>query len=286
MDPLSNAEISRLLGQAAIYGDNSFRGDFRNARAALGELNRLHDVNNGGYDFADAGAYDRISSGLKSQMGTAIAGSVISGLTGATQIANNAMQASQIQDTTGYENSMLDYVDRSNYNFVNYDQLANDMSQNYLSAVPTYDDIRGMNGWQKAGNIGSSMLSGAQAGMQIGGPWGAAIGAGIGAIGGVAGVLSGDAKAERKQMNLQAQNGYAQYAANANYQAAHERIGNYNFRSGVANAAKAGGQIDRKKAISSFTDSKLRSAKAKEHTPSNVTRIQKDGGTVYRVRVK
>lgn len=282
MNPLSNEYISGLLGQAAVYGNNSLLGDFRNARAGLGELERLHSE----YDFQDGTYYDKARVGLRNQQGSALAGMAVSGLTAAAGITDNAMQASHIQDTSRYENELRDYVDFGNYNYVNYDQLANDMSQNYLSPMPTYNDVRGMNGWEKAGNLASSALTGASAGMTIGGPWGAAIGAGVGLVSSGIGILAGDAKAEKKQQELQVKTAAAQHNSQMNFEAAHERIGGYNFRNGVANARGKGGEIDRKQSITNYANKFLGSPQRRENKTSSVTRIQKNGGCVYRVRVK
>ena len=279
---MKNDEIAKLLGQAAVYGNNSFLGDYRNAHAALGKLNDLYANNT----FDDPTYYDKMSAGLRGQMGSSVAGSLISGLSGATGIVNNAMQATKLGDTSAYENELEDYVDYSNYNFANYDQLSNAMSQNYLSVMPSYEDIRGMSNGEKAGNVLSSTLRGAQSGMQIGGPIGAAIGAGAGLLTSGLSIISGDKAADRKQQQLNAQASLAQYSANQNFAAAHERIGDYNNRKGVVNAVAKGGPIDRKQSITSFANRVLGSAKAKERTASNITRSSVDGGLKVRIRTK
>ena len=276
MDPLSNEYISRLLRQSATYGDNSLLDDWRNARSMRNELDKL----NRQYDFVDGTYYDKVSSGLRNQQGTALAGMALSGLNGVTGLVSNAIQGAQTQDTSSYENQLQDYVDYSNYNYTNYDQLANDMSQNYLGSMPSYEDIRGMNGWQKAGNIGTSTLQGAQAGFQIGGPVGAAIGGAAGLIASGIGVLTGDRNAKRKEQQLKTQTILAQDTANQNFEAAHERIGDYQNRRGVVNSVARGGQIER------YIGKNLKPSHRKEQNVSGVTRIRKDGGCVYRVRIK
>ena len=282
MDPLSNEYISRLLGQAAAYGNNSFAGDWHNARAMRDELDNLY----GSYDFADSSYYGKVSAGLRNQQSSALAGGLISGLTGATQLTGNAMQAAQIGDTSRYENELQDYVDYSNYNFANYDSLSNAMAQNYLSPMPDHDEIRGMTKGEKVGNLASSTLQGAQMGMQIGGPVGAAIGGAAGLLSSGIGILVGDKKAERQKQYLNAQATLAQNAANQNFQAAHERISDYNTRKGAVNAVAKGGPIDRKQSIAQYADNVLGKPQRRESRPTGVTRKTVDGGVQYRFRTK
>lgn len=282
MPILDNDEISKILGQAAVYGNNSFLGDYRNANAMLGKLDNLY----AGNEFKDPTTYDKLSYGLKGQRANAIAGGAIAGLTGATQLANNAMQAAQINDMSGYRNQLQDYVDYSNYNYNSYDQLSNAMSQNYLEPVPSLDDIRGMSTGQKIGTVASSTLQGAQAGMQIGGPIGAAIGGAAGLISAGVGVLTGNKKAQNEQTALNAQATLAQYDADLNFAAAHERISDYNTRKGVANAAAKGGAIDRKQSITSFANRVLGTPRQKDNHSSGITRTNVEGGVRIRIRAK
>jgi len=279
--PLSNEDISKLLGQAAVYGNNSFIGDYRNAHAMLGTLNGLDRSS-----FEDPTYYGKMSSGLRGQMGNSVAGMAISGLSGLTSIASNAIQAGQIADTSAYENELKDYADFGNYNYVNYDQLANDMSQNYLSPMPTYKDIRGMGGGEKAGNILSSGLQGAQMGMQIGGPIGAAVGGAAGLLASGIGVKFGDRAADRKEAELKGQALVAQSTSNQNFQAAHERIGDLQNRNKAVNSVAKGGPIDRKQSITQYANKVLGKPVAKEHNNSHITRTSVDGGTRVRIRVK
>ena len=282
MPILDNDEISKILGQAAVYGNNSFLGDYRNANVMLGKLDDLY----AGNEFKDPTTYDKLSYGLKGQRGNAIAGGAIAGLTGATQLANNAMQAAQINDMSGYRNQLQDYVDYSNYNYNSYDQLSNAMSQNYLEPVPSLDDIRGMSTGEKIGTVASSTLQGAQAGMQIGGPIGAAIGGAAGLISAGVGVLTGNKKAQNEQTALNAQATLAQHDADLNFAAAHERISDYNTRKGVANAAAKGGAIDRKQSITSFADRVLGTPRQKDSHSSGITRTNVEGGVRIRIRAK
>ena len=183
-------DISKGLAGYGTYGRNILLNDYRNARQRLGGLDELYD------GVVKDNNYNLVSAGLKGQASTALAGMGIAGLSAATGIAGNAMQAAQIGDTSAYENALADYADFGNYNYVNYEQLANDMSQNYLAPMPTYEDIRGMSNGEKAGNIVSSTLQGATAGLQIGGPIGAAVGGVAGLLGSGIGVIAGNRKAQ------------------------------------------------------------------------------------------
>ena len=283
-EPIYSLEqISRQLAGYGGYGGGyfgpSFRDDYRNARAKLNGLNDLYG------DQRDQN-YDLISAGLKGRMGSAIAGGAIAGLTGATQLAGNAMQAAQINDTTKYENELQDYVDYSNYNYSNYDSLSNAMSQNYLSPMPDYDEIRGMTKGEKIGNLASSALQGASMGMQIGGPVGAAIGGAAGLLTSGIGIISGNNAARRQEDLINAKAINAQYAANQNFQAAHERIGDYNNRKGAVNSVAKGGQIEtsKRESITEFANRKLRKPYQAARHSSSITREYCDGGVRIRFR--
>ncbi len=271
-------DISKGLAGYGTYGRNILLNDYRNARQRLGGLDELYD------GVVKDNNYNLVSAGLKGQASTALAGMGIAGLSAATGIAGNAMQAAQVGDTSAYENALADYADFGNYNYVNYDQLANDMSQNYLAPMPTYEDIRGMSNGEKAGNIVSSTLQGATAGLQIGGPIGAAVGGVAGLLGSGIGVIAGNRKAQRKQDALEAQATIAQATSNMNFQAAHERIGDYQNRKGVVNAVAKGGQIDRKQSITEFANRKLGKPKYNEQHSSSITRTTVDGGVRVRIR--
>jgi hypothetical protein len=271
-------DISKGLAGYGTYGRNILLNDYRNARQRLGGLDKLYD------GVVKDNNYNLVSAGLKGQASTALAGMGTAGLSAATGIAGNAMQAAQIGDTSAYENALADYADFGNYNYVNYDQLANDMSQNYLAPMPTYEDIRGMSNGEKAGNIVSSTLQGATAGLQIGGPIGAAVGGVAGLLGSGIGVIAGNRKAQRKQDALEAQATIAQATSNMNFQAAHERIGDYQNRKGVVNAAEKGGQMDRKQSITEFANRKLGKPKYNEQHFPSITRTTVDGGVRVRIR--
>ena len=132
----------------------------------------------------------------------------------------------------------------------------------------------------------SSGLQGAQAGAQIGGLPGAIIGGAAGFLASGFGIVKGDNDAIRKQRDLQTRALWSQNASNANFAAAHERIGDYQSRKSIANSVAKGGSIDRKQSITSFANRVLGSAKAKERTTSNITRSSVDGGLKVRIRTK
>lgn len=109
---------------------------------------------------------------LRAQQGQAVVGGIITGLTGATTLLSNAYKDAQIRDTSMQEGIIADLNRAGNYNYNNYDQLANDYAQTNFNPRFGYQDIRGMTKAQQIGSVGTSALSGAATGLQIGGPWG------------------------------------------------------------------------------------------------------------------
>lgn len=144
--------------------DQSFWGSYQNAR-------RLRNSEEIAANDDDSGiAIDRA---LRAQQGQAVAGGIITGLTGATTLLSNAFKDAQIRDTSMQENQIADLSRAGAYNYNNYDQLANDYAQtNFGGPNINYSDIRGMTTGQQIGSVGTSTLSGAMTGLQIGGPWG------------------------------------------------------------------------------------------------------------------
>ena len=183
--------------------NQSFAGAYGNAsreRAWLRDPNNLWTAAN---DDDSALKYDEQ---LRAQQGNAMMGGIVTGLTGATTLLSNAYKDSQIRDTSMQEGVIGDLYRAGNYNYNNYDQLANDYAQTNFSPNFNYQDIRGMTTGQQVGSVATSTLSGAATGLQIGGPWGALIGGVAGLGTGLAGVASGNASAHIKQdsLNLQA----------------------------------------------------------------------------------
>lgn len=280
----SKEQIAQYLSTIPQYGEgfggNNFFNQYRNAQAQLNALPLME-----GYD-ADNQNIQLQEAALKGQKGSAIAGGVISGLTGAATLAAGAEQASHINDTSAYEGQLDDLSRAGNYNYNNFAQLANDYAQTDFMPQYDYSQTRGMNGWQKAGSIGSGTLTGAMTGMQIGGPWGALIGGALGAGASAWGVISGDKAAEAKNMYLQNKALQSQEIAQANFGAANERISNDKLRNGVVNMVAQGGSISRP-SLKEYADRILRQPiRYNEPAAPKIVRSKGEGGTVVRIRVK
>lgn len=259
--------------------NQSFWGSYQNAR-------RLRNSEEIAANDSDSGI--AMDQALRAQQGQAVAGGIITGLTGATTLLSNAFKDAQIRDTSMQENQIADLSRAGNYNYNNYDQLANDYAQtNFGGPNINYQDIRGMTTGQQAGSVATSTLSGAMTGLQIGGPWGALAGGVIGLGTGLGGVLAGNSAARTKQESLNIQAQLAGDAAQQNFAAAHERIGDNIHRQNAVNAVAEGGQIRRQQSIKEYADRILgKKAMQRERKPSNVQRIMTNGGCVYRVKVK
>lgn len=259
--------------------NQSFWGSYQNAR-------RLRNSEEIAANDNDSGI--AIDQALRAQQGQAIAGGIVTGLTGATTLLSNAFKDAQIRDTSMQEGIISDLGRAGNYNYNNYDQLANDYAQTNFNPQFNYQDIRGMTTGQQVGSVATSTLSGAMTGLQIGGPWGALAGGVIGLGTGLGGVLTGNAAAKTRQESLNIQAQLAADAAQQNFAAAHERIGDNIHRQNAVNAVKYGGPISRQQSIKEYADKVLRNGgpMQRERKPSNVQRIMKNGGCVYRVKVK
>ncbi len=264
--------------------NQSFAGSYNNAarqRAWLKDPNNEMAAANDG-DWAVH--YD---DALKAQQGQAVAGGIVTGLTGATTLLSNAFKDAQIRDTSMQEGVISDLSRAGNYNYNNYEQLANDYAQTDFNPQFGYQDIRGMTTGQQIGSVGTSTLSGAMTGLQIGGPWGALIGGAVGLGTGLGGVLAGNAAAHAKQDQLNLEADLAADASRQNFAAAHERIGDNVHRQNAINAVAKGGPIRRQQSIKEYADRVLgHKAMQRERKPSGVQRIMTNGGCVYRVKVK
>ncbi len=266
--------------------NQSFAGSYANA-ARMRDL--LADEDYRKQNNIGDGQSNAIDQALRAQQGQAVAGGIITGLTGATTLLSNAFKDAQIRDTSMQENQIADLSRAGAYNYNNYDQLANDYAQtNFGGPNISYQDIRGMTKGQQAGSVATSTLSGAATGLQIGGPWGALIGGGVGLLTGLGGVFSGNAAAKTKQESLNLQAQLAADSAQQNFAAAHERIGDNIHRQNAVNAVKNGGPISRQQSIKEYAEKVLRKGgpMQRERKPSNVQRIMTNGGCVYRVKVK
>ena len=284
-DELSKG-FERALG--SYPGDRtfgtSFYDQYRNARSGIGYLK---DIDTNTLDDEAKAGYDKLLANAKGMKGSAIAGGVMAGVTGATQILTNAMQAGQIQDTTGIRNQLDDLSRVGSYGYNNFDELANEYANASISPDINYDDIRGMSAGQKVANVGSSALSGAAAGMQIGGPWGAAIGGVIGAGASLAGILSGNQKARIEENYLNSQARVSEASAMSNLEAAHENILDRNNRKGAINVVAKGGKIDRSQSITSYANKHFSKPRQKSYNcGGRITRTRGDGGVTIRIRIK
>ena len=267
--------------------NQSFAGLYGNAareRAWLKDPNNPYAEEIAANDNDWAGRYD---DQLRAQQGQAIAGGLVTGLTGATTLLSNAYKDAQIRDTSMQERAIDDLRRAGNINYNNYDQLANDYAQTNFNPGFNYQDIRGMTTGQQVGSVATSALSGAATGLQIGGLWGGLAGLVIGGATGLGGVMSGNAAAHAKQDFLALQSDLAADSAHRNYSAAHERIGDNIHRQNAVNAVRNGGEI-RRQSIQQFADRVLNKGMSiqREKASSGVQRIMKNGGCVYRVKVK
>lgn len=268
-----------------IY-NQSFAGSYGNAarqRAWLKDPNNPYAYEIAADDNGQYGAYD---DALRAQQGQAVAGGIISGLTGATTLLSNAFKDAQIRDTSMQENQIADLSRAGNYNYNNYEQLANDYAQTNFNPQFNYQDIRGMTTGQQAGSVATSTLSGAMTGLQIGGPWGALVGGVVGLGTGLGGVLAGNAAAKTKQESLNIQAQLASDTAQQNFDAAHERISANKARQGIVNSVAAGGTINRRSQnIREYADKVLKksSGYARNRT-GQLVRVRKEGGVCVRIK--
>lgn len=208
-------------------------------------------------------------------------------LSGAAQIANGAIGASNISDTSIYDNRIEDYENRFVGDYYSYDQLFNDYSRLDSDLyVPTIDNIRGIDTMGKIGSVGNTAISGAMTGAAVGGPFGALAGGVLGLGAGLAGVLTGDAYAEDEQRRLQNKANEAQRNARRSLNAANEGLINYNFRSGLSNVARSGGEINRKQySIEDFAAKVLRKPRTREYSRNpSVIRKRTQGGVIVRFK--
>ena len=250
--------------------DQSFWGSYQNANRILNSEEFAANDDDSGYNMRPA---------LEAQKQQAVAGGIVTGLTGATTLLSNAFKDAQIRDTSMQEGIISDLRNAGNYNYNNYEQLANDYAQTSFNPQFNYQDIRGMTDLQKAGSIGTSTLSGAMTGLQIGGPWGALIGGVVGLGAGALGVVKGDSVAQTKLNSLNLQADLAADAARQNFSAAHERIGDNTHRQNAINAVKYGGAINR------FADNALlKVPKQVEHKcGGKIERLYCNGGVKVRI---
>ena len=263
----------------------SFYDQYRGARSGMGYLRSLTDEDKAGLQ---PGQYEGLMANAKGAQGSAIAGGIISGLSGASQILTTSLQATKINDTSSLQNQINDIGKVGLYNYNNFDEIANDYSLAKNNVDINESDIRGMSGGQKAAAVGSSVLSGAATGLQIGGPWGALAGAVVGGVSSGLGIMAGDQKAKTQTAFLNAQADLATDMANQNLSAANERLLNRNNRKGAVNSVAKGGQIERRnKILKAYAAKGLSGPKYKEHnTTGSIVSKKANGGTCVRLRVR
>jgi len=255
--------------------DQSFWGSYQNAKRLRNSEAIAANDNDSGYP---------IDQALRAQQGQAVAGGLVTGLTGATTLLSNAYKDAQIRDTSMQEGIISDLSRAGNYNYNNYDQLANDYAQTSFSPNFNYQDIRGMTTGQQVGSVATSTLSGAATGLQIGGPWGALIGGVVGLGTGLGGVLTGNAAAHAKQDQLNLEADLAADTAQRNFAAAHERIGDNIHRQNAVNAVARGGKIQ---TIKDYADKVLLQKPRQAEHYNCGGRIQKvycNGGLKIRIK--
>lgn len=265
----------------------SYYDQFRNMRGGMDYLNDLYAA--GEFDATNGGLYNQAADALKAGQTAAVFGGVYSAAEGIAGIGQAAAANIRTNDTTPYYNryGMLNAIAGDGY--TNPDQIHEDYrSINNLSRKNyDFDDINGKTTWQKLGNVGSSVLSGATAGLTIGGPWGAAIGAGVGLLAGAGSWALGDYRAKLQENNLASVGRVkaADAAKQANRSYENWNANNYNFRYG--HSLSEGGKIDRKNlTIKEFADRVLNNSKTGTTHSAGIMRSHCKGGTMIRIKVK
>lgn len=285
---LENNELAKRLAEAyGNWGMNrstgpSFIDQYRNAGLSLVELDRLKAAG----ELKSDEQFQTYNSFLKGQQGQAVAGGVIAGLGGLTNIATTAIELGGIADTTQYQNQIDDLGNIGNQNYNSFGMLSSDYARlNRAQPQFSYQDIRGKTDGEVAGGIASSTLSGATTGLQIGGPWGALIGGVVGAGAGVAGWLTGDAKARREQATLRTNAALANDTAQVNLDAAGERLRENQHRYNMQNVAREGGSLRKQETIEQFASRVLRKPRQRSASPSNrIVHQHCAGGTMIRFK--
>ena len=203
-------------------------------------------------------------------------------LSGASDLASNVMNASQIGDTSLYD-SQINSLNSLGYSpYSSYEQALGDYSQLGSFDVES-SDIRGMNLGQKIGSVGSAALTGATAGSAFG-PWGTLIGGVVGAGAGLGGVLLGDINAEREAARLSNESYLADNDARRRLEDRTENLTQYNFNSGIANMAERGGKIKKQQSLDEFAARVLKRPRVRYSNNTGVIRQRCNGGIMIRVK--
>lgn len=282
-------EYRQILGQyynqrPGLFGA-SYAGSYRNANEQLKRWNEWWENTVDSPNISKE-EYEENVGGLKAQRGSALAGGIVAGLTGATSLLSNAYKDAQIRDTTMQEGVIANLRNAGNYNYNDYEQLANDYARTDFSPNFNYQDIRGMTKGQQIGSVATSALSGAMTGLQIGGPWGALAGLAVGGLTGLAGVATGNAAARVKQDSLNLQASLASDAAQQNFGAAHERISASKARQGIVNSVASGGNIQRRSQnIREYANKVLKkTGNNARNCGGKIVRVRKEGGVCVRIK--
>jgi hypothetical protein len=197
---------------------------------------------------------------------------------GATGIINNVMNASRTHENPVYNSRLAEMRNAGVRNYSTTDQIANSMSSLNYGLKQDENVVRGMTTGQKIGNVGSSILSGAQAGSQFG--WiGGVIGGVAGGLAGTAGILYGDSKARMQTKFDDLQGEFAQRGMFNTAQGEHERLMGNQHRDAVNHGIAArGGQIERKQ-----MDIKDFAAKVLNQPRARVVRQKCKGGVMIKI---
>lgn len=203
----------------------------------------------------------------------------VSGITGATQILSNGMNAARINDTPNFDFQLDAYNTIGGADYGSNTQIMNGYQN--LGYVPqqNYNKVRGMTEEQKLLNTGSGMLSGISTGASIGGLPGAVIGGFAGFIGSKIGQARGDTLAGIKTRTDNLNSQIARNNALMNLQVETEETRDYDFRNAYANRRKTGGQIERKQMnINDFANKVLGTK-----TAPRVVRTKCKGGVMIKI---
>jgi len=163
---------------------------------------------------------------------------------GVAGIVESGIANAQIKDMSSEEAAIAETANTT-FESGSYDNLQ-EMWNNSLLGRTNYTQkaVRGLNGWQMAGNTAKGMAKGAISGAQVGGVWGAIGGAAAGLGSGLAGIFAGNEKAKRKAAELNAESTLANKQMLNNYAFAADNTYNQNFNKGLLNFAAYGGPIN------------------------------------------
>lgn len=187
--------------------------------------------------FAPGGTMEMLKKSFNNgNLGSSV-GTLIGGV---GNIAQTAISNAQIKDTAAEESSIRD-TGNTAFSTGSYDNLQESFNPLALQRTNySSKDVRGLNGWQMAGNTLTGMGSGFTTGASIGGIWGGVAGA-LGALGAnVGGIIAGDNKATAKAAALNADAIQANKNYLNNYAFSVTNTGNANFKRKMLDFAYGG----------------------------------------------